>query len=70
MFAFRLMGIVTTRDIEFIADRHTPVAEVMTTDLITAPAEAGAAQVSAARSARFGHVQVMQLAVSQRSLSS
>lgn len=34
----KLLGIVTTRDIEFVNDRTTQVSEVMTTDLITAPA--------------------------------
>lgn len=33
----KLLGIVTTRDIEFINDRTTAISEVMTTDLITAP---------------------------------
>ncbi|CDI75611.1 inosine-5'-monophosphate dehydrogenase, putative [Eimeria praecox] len=30
----KLVGIVTSRDIDFITDRHTPLCEVMTTDLI------------------------------------
>lgn len=34
----RLLGIVTSRDIDFVCDRHTELREVMTTDLITAPA--------------------------------
>ncbi|KAG2491126.1 hypothetical protein HYH03_010570 [Edaphochlamys debaryana] len=33
----KLLGIVTTRDIDFVNDRLTPISEVMTTDLITAP---------------------------------
>ncbi|GLC34105.1 hypothetical protein PLESTB_000837900 [Pleodorina starrii] len=33
----KLLGIVTTRDIDFVNDRLTPLSEVMTTDLITAP---------------------------------
>lgn len=30
----KLVGIVTSRDIDFITDRHTALSEVMTTDLI------------------------------------
>lgn len=30
----KLVGIVTSRDIDFITDRHTQLSEVMTTDLI------------------------------------
>lgn len=33
----RLVGIVTNRDIDFEKDRSRPLAEVMTTDLVTAP---------------------------------
>lgn len=33
----KLLGIVTTRDIDFVNDRLTSLSEVMTTDLITAP---------------------------------
>ncbi|KAG2423300.1 hypothetical protein HXX76_015449 [Chlamydomonas incerta] len=33
----KLLGVVTTRDIDFINDKLTPLAEVMTTDLVTAP---------------------------------
>ncbi|CCX13040.1 IMP dehydrogenase/GMP reductase [Pyronema domesticum] len=33
----KLVGIVTMRDIQFHNDNSTPLAEVMTTDLITAP---------------------------------
>ncbi|GLI66019.1 hypothetical protein VaNZ11_009723 [Volvox africanus] len=32
----KLLGIVTTRDIDFVNDRLTPLSEVMTTDLFTA----------------------------------
>ena len=32
----RLMGIVTTRDIDFVTDRSRPLSEVMTTDLVVA----------------------------------
>ncbi|BBN17910.1 IMP dehydrogenase [Marchantia polymorpha subsp. ruderalis] len=34
----KLLGIVTSRDIDFVSDRKTEVAEVMTTDLVTATA--------------------------------
>lgn len=36
----RLLGIVTTRDVEFVNDRHTLLRDVMTpaSDLVTAPA--------------------------------
>jgi IMP dehydrogenase len=33
----RLLGIVTSRDIDFINDRLTPLEEVMTRDVLTAP---------------------------------
>ncbi|KAI8472620.1 MAG: IMP dehydrogenase/GMP reductase [Monoraphidium minutum] len=33
----KLLGIVTTRDVDFVTDRMTPLSEVMTTDVITAP---------------------------------
>lgn len=33
----RLLGIVTTRDIDFVNDRMTPLSEIMTRDVITAP---------------------------------
>lgn len=32
----KLLGVVTTRDIDFVNDKLTPLSEVMTTDLITA----------------------------------
>jgi IMP dehydrogenase len=32
----RLLGIVTNRDIDFVTDSSTPVAQVMTTELVTA----------------------------------
>ena len=32
----KLLGMVSSRDIDFVEDRTTPLAEVMTTDLITA----------------------------------
>eukprot|EP00878_Enallax_costatus_P013887 GHUV01014522.1.p1 GENE.GHUV01014522.1~~GHUV01014522.1.p1 ORF type:complete len:358 (+),score=101.32 GHUV01014522.1:142-1215(+) len=34
----QLLGIVTSRDIDFINDRQTPLEEVMTREVITAPA--------------------------------
>eukprot|EP01133_Synstelium_polycarpum_P003937 gene3937-4558_t len=34
----RLVGIVTSRDTDFIKDRSTQLSEIMTTDLVTAPA--------------------------------
>uniref|UniRef100_A0A0C9S9I7 Inosine-5'-monophosphate dehydrogenase n=1 Tax=Wollemia nobilis TaxID=56998 RepID=A0A0C9S9I7_9CONI len=34
----RLLGIVTERDLDFVADRHSHVGEVMTPDVVTAPA--------------------------------
>ena len=33
----RLVGIVTSRDVDFVEDRSTLLAEVMTTELVTAP---------------------------------
>eukprot|EP00249_Psilotum_nudum_P007314 c20468_g1_i1 orf=363-1697(-) len=33
----KLLGIVTSRDIDFLNDRQTELREIMTTDLITAP---------------------------------
>ncbi|EFA76418.1 IMP dehydrogenase [Heterostelium album PN500] len=36
----KLVGIVTSRDTDFIKDRSTLLSEIMTTDLITAPANA------------------------------
>jgi IMP dehydrogenase len=33
----KLMGIVTNRDVDYIADRSTSLKEVMVTDLVTAP---------------------------------
>jgi hypothetical protein len=32
----KLLGIVTTRDWDFVTDLHTPLSEVMTTDVETA----------------------------------
>lgn len=34
----KLLGIVTNRDLDFVADRYTQVSEVMTRDIVTAPA--------------------------------
>lgn len=34
----RLLGIVTNRDVDFVSDRFTELREVMSTDLVTAPA--------------------------------
>lgn len=34
----KLLGVVTSRDIDFVSDRHTELREVMSTDLVTAPA--------------------------------
>ena len=34
----KLLGIVTSRDIDFLDNRATPLGEVMTTDVVTAPA--------------------------------
>ncbi|GAM23901.1 hypothetical protein SAMD00019534_070760, partial [Acytostelium subglobosum LB1] len=36
----KLVGIVTSRDTDFIKDRSTLLADIMTTDLVTAPANA------------------------------
>lgn len=33
----KLVGIVTNRDVDFLADRSTKIADIMTTDLVTAP---------------------------------
>lgn len=33
----KLLGIVTNRDVDFVTDRSTPLARVMTTDMVTAP---------------------------------
>lgn len=32
----KLLGIVTTRDWDFVTDLHTPLCEIMTTDIETA----------------------------------
>ena len=32
----KLLGIVTSRDVDFMQDRSRPLSEVMTTDLVTA----------------------------------
>ncbi len=32
----KLVGMVTSRDIDFITDRNTPISEIMTTDLVVA----------------------------------
>ena len=32
----KLLGIVTTRDWDFVSDMHTPLSEIMTTDIETA----------------------------------
>lgn len=37
----KLLGIVTTRDWDFVADLHTPLSEVMTSDVQTAEFGAG-----------------------------
>lgn len=37
-----LLGIVTTRDIDFVNDRATPLEEIMTRDVITAPSSCSA----------------------------
>ncbi|WIA19147.1 hypothetical protein OEZ85_003795 [Tetradesmus obliquus] len=34
----KLLGIVTSRDIDFVSDRSTPLEEVMTREVVTAPA--------------------------------
>lgn len=34
----RLLGVVTSRDVDFVRDRSTQMREVMSTDLVTAPA--------------------------------
>lgn len=36
-FGDKLVGIVTNRDVDFVEDRSTKLADVMTTDLVTAP---------------------------------
>ncbi len=33
----KLVGIVTNRDVDFIADRSVKISDIMTTDLVTAP---------------------------------
>ncbi len=34
-FGDKLVGIVTNRDVDFVEDRSTKLADVMTTDLVT-----------------------------------
>lgn len=43
----RLLGLVTTRDVDFVNDKLTPLSEIMTRDLITAPEGTDRAQAMA-----------------------
>jgi IMP dehydrogenase len=40
----RLLGVVASRDVDFLADRHAPLRDVMTSDVETAPEGTTAAQ--------------------------
>jgi IMP dehydrogenase len=57
----RLLGIVSTRDYDFVADGHTPLSEIMTTDVATLPEEGAdqAAAMAALKASRHGKLPVV-----------